>query len=321
MKSWQREANQHARKFDSRNKEYPASNSDLDDAKYDPVVKAKYTRREGEPGNYRYFYDTGQGEKERGHIPEQDDPAWGEEDPNPDRSLPGMEGPFTYPSGQELYYDPREAGGSYYDRGQDRYLSHDEAWQAMQPPRSADEIMAELKKPKPEGTSYNKPLAPGDEGYSKPNPNNPEGRSQEDLDMIWGSKSMARLYLDLEKGNPNRDPTVGQFIGGGAGKGQSKKGQKDLDGEVKDLMEQMPGEEIEKAKYTRREGSPGNYRYYYEDDEGKERVSTKPLKTMAESSNDAWLWREIANYFTMKPGVQGQDVSPRKVKQLLYSGE
>jgi len=37
----------------------------------------------------------------------------------------GLEGPFFYPSGRVLYYDPRE--GSYYDPTTDFYVPHDEA--------------------------------------------------------------------------------------------------------------------------------------------------------------------------------------------------
>lgn len=37
----------------------------------------------------------------------------------------GLEGPFTYPSGKVLYYDPVE--GKYYDPTTDFYLSHSEA--------------------------------------------------------------------------------------------------------------------------------------------------------------------------------------------------
>ena len=37
----------------------------------------------------------------------------------------GLEGPFAYPSGKVLYYDPKE--GKYYDPSTDFYLEHDEA--------------------------------------------------------------------------------------------------------------------------------------------------------------------------------------------------
>ncbi len=47
-----------------------------------------------------------------------------------DRSLDGLEGPFDF-SGRELYYDNREEGGQYYDRGTDMYLSDDEATSAV----------------------------------------------------------------------------------------------------------------------------------------------------------------------------------------------
>jgi len=36
----------------------------------------------------------------------------------------GLEGPFPFPNGQVLYYDPRE--GRYWDPRSDFYLSHDE---------------------------------------------------------------------------------------------------------------------------------------------------------------------------------------------------
>lgn len=37
----------------------------------------------------------------------------------------GLEGPFFYPSGQVLYYDPKE--GQYWDPQTDFYVSHDVA--------------------------------------------------------------------------------------------------------------------------------------------------------------------------------------------------
>lgn len=37
----------------------------------------------------------------------------------------GLEGPFNYPSGKVLYYDPKE--GKYYDPTTDFYLEHEEA--------------------------------------------------------------------------------------------------------------------------------------------------------------------------------------------------
>lgn len=36
----------------------------------------------------------------------------------------GLEGPFQYPNGQVLYYDPKE--GAYWDPRTDFYLSYDE---------------------------------------------------------------------------------------------------------------------------------------------------------------------------------------------------
>jgi hypothetical protein len=41
----------------------------------------------------------------------------------------GLEGPFDYPSGRVLYYDPHE--GRYWDPLTDFYLSHEEADQAQ----------------------------------------------------------------------------------------------------------------------------------------------------------------------------------------------
>jgi len=37
----------------------------------------------------------------------------------------GLEGPFTYPNGRVVYYDPLE--GQYWDPKTDFYLSHEEA--------------------------------------------------------------------------------------------------------------------------------------------------------------------------------------------------
>ena len=36
----------------------------------------------------------------------------------------GLEGPFQYPNGQVLYYDPRE--GAYYDPSTDFYVSNED---------------------------------------------------------------------------------------------------------------------------------------------------------------------------------------------------
>lgn len=47
------------------------------------------------------------------------DPAYGERE--------GLEGPFHYPNGRVLYYDPKE--GSYWDPRTDFYVSYDEAVQ------------------------------------------------------------------------------------------------------------------------------------------------------------------------------------------------
>jgi hypothetical protein len=46
----------------------------------------------------------------------QHDPKWG--------SRKGLEGPFHYPNGQVLYYDPKE--GQYYDPTTDFYVSNDD---------------------------------------------------------------------------------------------------------------------------------------------------------------------------------------------------
>lgn len=42
----------------------------------------------------------------------------------------GLEGPFRYPSGRVLYYDPKE--GAYWDPRTDFYLSHEEAADVQQ---------------------------------------------------------------------------------------------------------------------------------------------------------------------------------------------
>lgn len=51
------------------------------------------------------------------------------------------------------------------------------------------------------------------------------------------------LYLDLAKGNPNREPVNGHFMHGGVGKAHGK-GQEDLDDYVKDLLDQLPGDNL-----------------------------------------------------------------------------
>ena len=43
----------------------------------------------------------------------------------------GLEGPFTYPNGQVLYYDPRE--GKYWDPTTDFFVDHDEVLDLMAP--------------------------------------------------------------------------------------------------------------------------------------------------------------------------------------------
>jgi len=42
----------------------------------------------------------------------------------------GLEGPFFYPNGQVLYYDPRE--GSYYDPTTDFYVSDEDVAELQQ---------------------------------------------------------------------------------------------------------------------------------------------------------------------------------------------
>jgi hypothetical protein len=41
----------------------------------------------------------------------------------------GLEGPFNYPNGQVLYYDPKE--GKYYDPTTDFYVEHDDVLDLM----------------------------------------------------------------------------------------------------------------------------------------------------------------------------------------------
>jgi hypothetical protein len=41
----------------------------------------------------------------------------------------GLEGPFTYPNGQVLYYDPKE--GKYWDPTTDFYVEHDDVLDLM----------------------------------------------------------------------------------------------------------------------------------------------------------------------------------------------
>lgn len=45
-----------------------------------------------------------------------------------------------------------------------------------------------------------------------------------------------RLWLDLDKANPHRDPALGEFISGGVGKAQSGEGQQftSLEDEIED---------------------------------------------------------------------------------------
>jgi hypothetical protein len=42
----------------------------------------------------------------------------------------GLEGPFFYPNGQVLYYDPKE--GSYYDPSTDFYVPHEDVAELQQ---------------------------------------------------------------------------------------------------------------------------------------------------------------------------------------------
>lgn len=58
-----------------------------------------------------------------------------------------------------------------------------------------------------------------------------------------GKSEGPALFL---KANPHRDPTIGQFIAGGAGKGMSGHGQHDLEEEVNSMMDVMPGQDLEK---------------------------------------------------------------------------
>lgn len=62
-----------------------------------------------------------------------------------------------------------------------------------------------------------------------------------------GYRKSLDLYLDLSKGNPHRDPTVGHFISGGAGKAMNKQGQEDMSEFMNSLMDKLPGEEMDKT--------------------------------------------------------------------------
>jgi len=56
-----------------------------------------------------------------------------------------------------------------------------------------------------------------------------------------------QLYLNTNKANPHRDPSIGTFISGGAGRAKSGEGQHDLSGLMTDLMNTKPGlEELKK---------------------------------------------------------------------------
>ena len=50
--------------------------------------------------------------------------------------IPGLEGPFQYPDGRILYYDPKE--GKYYDRRTDMYIDHEDS-----PMKEAGEYLAD----------------------------------------------------------------------------------------------------------------------------------------------------------------------------------
>jgi len=64
--------------------------------------------------------------------------------------------------------------------------------------------------------------------------------------MIRSGPPPASLYIG--KANPNRDPAIGTYIGGGSHKGM-KEGQQDLSKIVSDLMSQIPGENLKKDGY------------------------------------------------------------------------
>lgn len=94
-----------------------------------------------------------------------DVPEWGEleyagemseeDEERHHRTLDGLEGPFRYASGRELYYDPREEGGQYYDRGSDYYLSNDEASRIVMGEQSdADELDIDINDQGSAGSFY-----------------------------------------------------------------------------------------------------------------------------------------------------------------------
>jgi hypothetical protein len=56
------------------------------------------------------------------------------------------------------------------------------------------------------------------------------------------NKSQDSLYLDLSKANDFRDPSQGQYIAGGAVKAKTQ----DLSETLSNLMNQLPGEELDK---------------------------------------------------------------------------
>jgi hypothetical protein len=269
------------------------------------LEKAKYTRREGSPGSYKYYYDRAS-DAQKPFIPEEqfgfefnevatekqitaalnkipgvhdkdfltlseeleqqgiaaDTKMIGDafdsgnvkgpsEEAGP--SIPGMEGPFNFPGGHKLYYDPSEEGGKYYNREQDRYLDHEEGWRA---------------------TTGNK-------------------------------KSLDPLYLDLNKGCA-KEPVQGQFMSGGGGKAYGA-GQTSLEDEMKDLMDVLPGADVEKAAYTKRTGSPGNYKYEYGTgdsggDQGKKDEESKKQSGVLSAIGDYFKPLTQASSYKQVPG-------------------
>jgi hypothetical protein len=327
------------------------------------LAKAKYTRREGSPGNYRYYYDDDKGKDGPKQMS-----MFGESEPvatqqqvadainklddrhemdfltmadkledmgvNADTSMIGDafdSGMITgEPKGSEKPIIAAYGGKDIHGPTQDMKDFSEQ----MRQPRSAfgePAPYAHYKGQLDKLVDAQVAASGGDRKYHQAAADHlrnhaydaKDKATQETSTMLarahekaaGKAKKSVHLYLDIGKGNPHRDPSVGTFIGGGGGKAMGE-GQEDLDAQSKELMDQMPGEDVEKAKYIRREGSPGNYKYIYEDKKGKERVSESELPKVSGMSNDAYLLQTITNYLTGKPSPHPDDVKERHVRNL-----
>ena len=245
------------------------------------LEKAKYTKRTGGPGNYRYYYDRA-GPDQKPFIPEEqlgfefNETATSQEIADGLNKIKDVHNKDFLTISEELESqgiaaDTKQIGDAFDDglvkpAAFEGYEGH--PWIASE--ADADKVRAKVTDAldSPYMSDYHSSGENLDDTMEElrweHDVTAPKELVKEALEARNSKKSLDPfLFLDLSKGgNPNREPAMGQFIGGGAGKAHGQ-GQTSLENEMKDLLDTLPGDDVEKAKYSKRTGSPGSYKYEY----------------------------------------------------------